>query len=164
MPNATADSPHRATPLAAGDRAPDFLLKSTSGQKVSLSSFQGRANVLVAFFPLAFTSTCTAELCSFSEDFDQFAGRGLEVLPISVDSDATLREFKARYAMKVDLLSDFHREASRAFGVLLEEKFYSARSYFLIDRQGVVRWAHVETNQSERRTNREILDQIAQLG
>jgi len=61
---------------------------------VSLSSFRGKRNVLLAFFPLAFTGTCTKELICFTEDFDQFAGKGVEILPISVDSTASLREFK----------------------------------------------------------------------
>jgi len=146
-----------------GEQAPDLTLPSTSGQPTSLSAYRGRKNVLLAFFPLAFTSTCTAELCGFTDDFDQFAGRDVEVLPISVDSVATLREFKRQHAMKVDLLSDFRREVSRAYGVLLEEHFFSNRAYFLIDREGSVRWAHVEDTLGGRRENREILEQIANL-
>src|SRR4051812_10890736 len=120
------------TPLAVGDRAPDFTADSTSGQPVTLSSFQGKQRVLIAFFPLAFTSTCTAELCDFSSDFDQFSGKDVEVLPISVDSVATLKEFKAKHQMRADMVSDFKRDISRAYGVLLPEKFYSARAYFLV--------------------------------
>ena len=149
---------------AVGERAPDFTLGSTSGQQVTLSSFRGKQPVLLAFFPLAFTSTCTAELCAFRDDWDQFAGKGVAVLPISVDSVPTLREFKAKYDMKTELLSDFKREASRSWGVLLEDKFFSTRAYFLVDRDGVVRWAHVESNPGQRRENAEILDEIAKLG
>jgi peroxiredoxin (alkyl hydroperoxide reductase subunit C) len=146
-----------------GERAPDFTLTSTSGATVSLASFRGKRNVLLAFFPLAFTSTCTAELCAFSEDFEQFQRTGIEVLPISVDSVPTLKEFKAKHAMKIDLLSDFQREASRAYGTLLADKFFSSRAYFLIDRDGIVRWAHVESALGQRRENSEILEQIALL-
>ena len=148
---------------AAGVEAPGFSLSSTSGQTVSLADFRGRSAVLLAFFPLAFTSTCTAELCSFSDDFDQFSGKGVAVLPISVDSVPTLREFKAKHAMKTDLLSDFKRDASRAYGVLLEDRFFSRRAYFLIDREGVVRWAHVEEHGGLRRENAEILAEVAKL-
>ena len=148
---------------AVGERAPDFSLKSTSGQQVSLADFRGKKHVLLAFFPLAFTSTCTAELCAFSDDFDQFASGDVEVLPISVDSQPTLKHFKAHHEMKADLLSDFRREASRAYGVLLEEAFYSTRAYFLIDKSGVVRWAHVEANPGQKRENGEILAEIAKL-
>jgi glutaredoxin-dependent peroxiredoxin len=148
------------SPLVAGDRAPDFTASSTSGHPVTLSSFQGKKRVLLAFFPLAFTSTCTAELCDFSADFDQFSGHDVEVMPISVDSVPTLAEFKAKHRMRVDLVSDFRRDISRAYGVLLADKFFSARAYFLIDRSGVISWAHVEANAGHKRSNAEILEQI----
>lgn len=152
----------RADTIHAGQPAPDFTLVSTTGQPVSLSSLRGQ-NVLIAFFPLAFTSTCTAELCEMRDDFDQFERRGTVVLPVSVDSVPTLKEYKNKYGMHVDLLSDFKREASRAFGVLNEEKFFANRSYFLIDKNGVVRWSHVEANNGERRPDAEILEQIDRL-
>ena len=150
-----------ATPApAAGDRAPDFTADSTSGQPVTLSSFHGKKRVLIAFFPLAFTSTCTTELCDFSTDFDQFASKDVEVIPISVDSVPTLKEFKNKYQMRVDLVSDFKRDISRAYGVLLADKFFSARAYFLIDMNGKICWAHIEANPGEKRANAEILGQI----
>src|SRR4051794_23977168 len=105
-----------------GEVAPEFRAGSTSGQDVSLSSFRGKKNVLLAFFPLAFTGTCTKELICFTEDFDRFAGRGVEILPISVDSVPALREFKNKLQMKTELLSDFKREISRAYGVLNEDR------------------------------------------
>jgi len=146
-----------------GEQAPDFTLKSTSGEQVTLSDFRGRKHVLVAFFPLAFTSVCTAELCAFSDDFDRFAREDVAVLPVSVDSDATLKVFKKQHEMKTDLLSDFKREASRAFGVLDEDRYFSRRSYFLVDKTGVVRWAHVEQHGGFRRENDELLAEIGKL-
>ena len=146
-----------------GEQAPDFALTSTSGEVVRLSDFRGRKHVLVAFFPLAFTSVCTAEMCAFTDDYDRFASADVVVLPVSVDSEATLREFKRKHDMKSDLLSDFKREASRAFGVLNEDRFHSERAYFLVDRAGVLRWAHVEQHGGFRRENPEILEQIAKL-
>src|SRR5437764_278932 len=140
----------------AGDLAPDFTADSTSGKQVRLSSFRGKQNVLLAFFPLAFTGTCTKELVCFTEDFDQFAGKGIEILPISVDAIPSLREFKNKLQMKTDLLSDFKRDISRAYGVLNEDRFFANRAYFLIDKEGRVRWSHIETNNSERRENEEI--------
>ena len=131
---------------------------------MKLSELRGKSPVLLAFFPLAFTSTCTAELCSFSESFDRYTGKGVVILPISVDSVPTLKEFKAKHAMKTDLLSDFKREASRAFGVLREDTFFSERAYFLIDRDGVVRWSHVESKLGDKRDDSELLDRIAALG
>ena len=103
-------SPIASKALAAGDVAPDFTADSTSGQQVTLSSFQGKKRVLLAFFPLAFTSTCTTELCDFSADFDQFSAKDVEVMPISVDSVPTLKEFKLKHQMRVDLVSDFKRD------------------------------------------------------
>jgi peroxiredoxin len=146
-----------------GDVAPDFSAASTSGSDVALSSFLGKRNVLLAFFPLAFTGTCTKELVCFTDDFDQFADRGVEILPISVDSIPTLREFKNKLHIKTDLLSDFKREISRAYGVINDDRFYSNRAYFLIDKSGVVRWAHVEVNNSARRENAEVLAAIELL-
>ena len=146
-----------------GDAAPDFVAPSTSGKDVSLSSLRGKRNVLLAFFPLAFTGTCTKELVCFTEDFDQFAGKGVEILPISVDSTASLKEFKNKLGMKTELLSDFKRDISRAYGVLNEDRFYSNRAYFLIDREGRIRWSHIEGNNGERRENSEILAAIQQL-
>jgi peroxiredoxin len=146
-----------------GDVAPEFTAASTSGSDVALSSFVGKRIVLLAFFPLAFTGTCTKELVCFTEDFDQFAGRGVEILPISVDSIPTLREFKNKLHIKTDLLSDFKRDISRAYGVLNDDRFYSNRAYFLIDKTGTVRWAHVERNNSERRENEEVFAAIELL-
>ena len=148
----------------AGDPAPDFTAKSTSGEKVTLSSFKGKKNVLLAFFPLAFTGTCSIELKCFSDDYDQFTGKGVEILPISVDSTDSLREFKNKLGMKTELLSDFKRDISRLYGVLNDEKFYSNRAYFLIDKEGIVRWSHVEEHGGMRRENSEILAEVEKLG
>lgn len=147
-----------ATP-AVGSSAPDFTLPSTSGGPVTLSALRGR-RVLLAFFPLAFTGVCTSEMCAFTDDYDAFAGEQVTVLPISVDSVPTLVEFKSKHGMKVDLLSDFKRDVSRAYGVLMEHTFFSNRAYFLVDEAGTVRWAHVEPNPGTRRENAEILAAI----
>jgi peroxiredoxin len=142
-----------------GALAPDFTLPSTGGSAVTLSSLRGK-RVLLAFFPLAFTSTCTAEMCAFSEDFGKFQDANTVVLPISVDSVPTLKAYKAREQMVVDMLSDFKREVSRAYGVLDEEKFHSRRAYVLIDGSGFVRWTHVESELGHRRGNDELLAQV----
>ena len=144
---------------AVGSLAPDFTLPSTSGHAVTLSGLRGR-NVLLAFFPLAFTSTCTEELCDMRDDWSEFASADTVVLPISVDSTPTLGEFKSKFAMTADLLSDFKRDISRRYGVLIEDRFFSTRAYFLIDRDGVIRWEHVEANPSHKRTNAELLEQV----
>lgn len=144
---------------AVGSPAPDFTLPSTAGTDVTLSRLRGR-NVLLAFFPLAFTKTCTQEMCSFSEDYDRFRDANTEVLPISVDSVPTLREFKAKERISVDMLSDFKREVSRRYGTLIEDKFFSNRAYVLIDPSGIVRWSFSEETPSTRRENEELLAQL----
>jgi len=154
-------TPQHAPPKV-GEEAPDFILPSTSGQKVTLSELRG-GPVLLAFFPLAFSSTCTAELCDMRDDHDKFTGHGVTIVPISVDHTYSLKEYKAKLAMKVDMLSDFKRDVSRLYGVLMEDRFYSARAYFLIDRNGIVRWSHIEDNQSNKRTDAEILEQLERL-
>jgi peroxiredoxin len=144
-----------------GSVAPDFSLNSTAGSPISLSQFRGTSRVLLAFFPAAFTSVCTSEMCAFTEDYDTFARAGVTVLPISVDNVPSLKEFKSKYGINVDLLSDFKRDASRAYGTLLEEAFLSNRAYFLVGTDGVVQWAHVEEHPGKSRTNADILAAIA---
>ena len=85
------------------------------------------------------------------------------MLPISVDSVPTLKEFKAKERLSVDLLSDFKREVSRRYGTLLEDKFFSGRAYVLIDRAGIVRWTFFEETPGTRRENDELLRQIQAL-
>jgi peroxiredoxin len=87
----------------------------------------------------------------------------VEVLPISVDSVPTLKEFKKKYDMKSNLLSDFKRDVSRAYGVLIPEKFHSERAYFLIDKSGHIAWRFVEKSTGDKRTNAEILAEIGKL-
>jgi peroxiredoxin len=142
-----------------GSPAPDFTLPSTAGVDVTLSKLRGK-NVLLAFFPLAFTSVCTQEMCSFSEDYGRFRDANTVVLPISVDSVPTLKEFKTKERMTVDLLSDFKREVSRRYGTLLEDKFFSNRAYVLIDPEGIVRWTFSEETPGTRRENDELLAQL----
>lgn len=148
---------------AVGEIAPDIALPSTAGGIVTLSSFRGKQSVLLAFFPAAFTSTCTAEMCAFRDDYADFSGHDVVVFPVSVDQVPSLREYKAKYEMPVDLLSDFKREAATAYGVLIPDRLVANRAYFLIDKGGVIRWAHVEEHAGKRRENAEILAEIAKL-
>lgn len=144
---------------APGTPAPDFTLPSTAGSDVTLSKLKGK-NVLLAFFPLAFTRVCTQEMCSFSEDYGRFEDAETVVLPISVDSIPTLKEFKTKERITVDLLSDFKREVSRRYGTLLEDKFFSNRAYVLIDPNGIVRWAFAEDTPGTRRENQELFARL----
>jgi len=147
-----------------GALAPDFTLPSTAGREITLSSFRGTKHVLVSFFPLAFTSVCTAEMCAFADDFGAYTSHDVVVLPVSIDAVPSLMEFKNKHKLPVDLLSDMRREVSAAYGVLNPERWTSTRAYFLVDKAGVVRWAHVEETPGQRRENAEILAHIAALG
>ena len=151
-------------PSVVGQRAPEFSLPSTAGPETSLASFRGTSNVLVAFFPSAFAGVCTAELCSFSENLDRFSTAQTQILPISGDHVASLKEFKAKGKMKVNLLSDMKREVARAYGVLDEDRFTPRRSYFLVDKAGTLRWSHVEEHNGLKRSDEEIMAEIAKLG
>jgi peroxiredoxin len=146
-----------------GASAPEFTLPSTAGVDVALTSFRGKRHVLLAFFPLAFTSTCTAENCAFSEDYTRFESAETVVLPISVDSVPTLKEYQTKYALRQDLLSDFKRDVSRAYGTPLADRFFSKRAYFLIDKHGMLRWRHVEAELGARRADAELWRQIGAL-
>jgi peroxiredoxin len=147
-----------------GEPAPDFALPSTGGQDVRLSTYRGEKSVLLAFFPLAFTSVCTSELCDFNLDLEKFAGADSVILPISVDSVPTLKEFKAKLNLNYELLSDFKRDVCRAYGTLLDDKFYSRRAYFLIDRAGKLAWKHIEVENKHRRQDDELLKEIKAAG
>ena len=149
---------------AIGSVAPDFTLLNDQRKPVTLSSFRGSKNVVLAFFPWAFTSTCTAELCDFGTDYSQFASAETVVFGISCDSFYALREFKAKERMTVDLLSDDRRTVSKAYGVLIEELFVSSRAYVIIDKQGIIRWTHNEAELGHKRSNAELLAELQKLG
>ncbi|HKA24380.1 MAG TPA: redoxin domain-containing protein [Candidatus Eisenbacteria bacterium] len=146
-----------------GELAPDFTLTSTTGGQVTLSSWRGKNNVLLAFFPLAFTSVCSKEMCEIYENIDRFRSASTQVFGISVDSIPTLKEWQYKNGMQTELLSDFKREVSRRYGVLDEDKYYSTRSYFLIDMQGILRWSHIESDNANKRDLSELLDPISKL-
>ncbi len=136
--------------LTPGQPAPSFSLYNTEKQLVSLSDFAGK-NLIMLFFPMAFTSTCTAELCQMRDDIATYAGLNAAVVGISVDSPYTLAKFRDDQHLPFDLLSDFNKEVSRAYDTIYETyaldlKGVSKRSAFAIDGQGIVRYAEVLDN------------------
>ncbi len=143
-----------------GEAAPDFTLPSTSGKPVTLSSFVESKNVLLAFFPLAFTSVCRAEMCAFWDDVSRFEAQDTRVFGVSVDHTASQQAFQEKAGFQTELLSDFKRDVSRAYGVLIEDAFFSRRAYFFIDKQGILRWKHVEEKLADKRENADLLDAI----
>ncbi|MFD5651699.1 peroxiredoxin [Streptomyces sp. NPDC127039] len=131
--------------IQIGDKAPDFELKDNHGRTVWLSEFRGRKNVVLLFYPFAFTGVCTGELCEVRDNLPQFADRDTEVLAVSNDSIHTLRVFAEQEGLEYPLLSDFwpHGDVSRAYGVFDEDKGCAVRGTFVIDQEGVVRWTVV---------------------
>jgi len=131
-----------------GKQAPTFSLFDTEKKAVSLEDFKGK-NVVVLFFPLAFTGVCTAELCNIRDNIGMYNATNAQVLGISVDSVFTLGKFKEEQKLNFPLLSDFNKAASKAFDVLyevfpaLEMQGVSKRSAFVIDKEGVVQYEEV---------------------
>lgn len=133
--------------ITKGQKAPDFKLYNTDKKEVELASLKGK-NVVLLFFPLAFTSTCTAELCSVRDNIAQYNSLNAVILGISVDSLFTLGKFKAEQNLNFDLLSDFNKSASLDYGSLYESFILgmngvSKRSAFVIDKNGMVQYAEV---------------------
>lgn len=121
--------------------APDFDLPNQYGEHVRLSDFRGVKPVVLVFFPLAFSSTCTSELCELRDNLALFQERGVELLGISVDSKATLRAFADDEGYDFTLLADFwpHGDVAKEYGVFLEHKGFATRATFVIDVEGIIR-------------------------
>ncbi|MFF8862231.1 peroxiredoxin [Streptomyces sp. NPDC015139] len=131
--------------IQVGDKAPDFELKDNHGRTVRLSDFRGEKNVVVLFYPFAFTGVCTGELCELRDNLPRFADRDTQLLAVSNDSIHTLRVFAEQEELEYPLLSDFwpHGNVSRAYGVFDEDKGCAVRGTFIVDKEGVVRWTVV---------------------
>ncbi|MFZ2963446.1 MAG: peroxiredoxin [Rhodoglobus sp.] len=121
--------------------APDFELANQFGEHVRLRDFRGRSAVALVFFPLAFSSTCTSELCDLRDNLALFRAAGVELIGISVDSKATLRAWAEQEGYDFTLLADFwpHGDVAKQYGVFLEDKGFANRATFLIDAGGVIR-------------------------
>ena len=150
---------------AIGQPAPDFMLYDTEKKKITLSGLKGQ-NVLLLFFPQAFTRVCTIELCSIRDNLAQYEQVNAVVLGISVDSVFTLAKFRETHGYNFSLLSDFNKEVSKAYGSLydtwiLDMKGVSKRSAFLIDRKGIIRYAEVLENAGDEPNYTNITETLA---
>jgi peroxiredoxin len=133
-----------------GTPAPDFTLFNSAKNQVSLHSLKGK-KVVLFFFPFAFSSTCTKELCYVRDNLSLFNNIDAEILGISVDSLYTLAKFKEDQGFQFTLLSDFNKEVSRLYNAIYEDWNYnmkgvSKRASFVIDRKGIVQYAQVLEN------------------
>lgn len=139
--------------LLPGQKAPSFTLFNSDKKEVSLTDFHG-TNVVLLFFPMAFTSVCTAELCEMRDNISTYAGLNARIVGISVDSPFTLAKYKEEQQLPFDLLSDFNKEVSQAYDTYYETfamnlKGVSKRSAFVIDPQGIIQYAEVLDNAGE---------------
>lgn len=132
--------------LKVGDKAPDFTLVNTDTKEVSLADYKGK-NVVLLFFPLAFTGVCTTELCEMRDNIATYSNLDAEVVAVSVDSPFTLAKFKEEQKLPFPLLSDFNKTTSEAYDSIYHDfvlgmKGVSKRSAFVIDKEGTIK--HVE--------------------
>jgi peroxiredoxin len=128
-----------------GSEAPDFTLKDQNNQEVTLSSFRGERNVLIVFYPFAFSGICQGELCSVRDDLPSFQNDDVQILAISVDHAFTLKAWADAQGYEFPLLADFwpHGEVSQAYGVFNDKRGMALRGTFLVDKAGIVRFSEV---------------------
>lgn len=136
-------------PVEVGEEAPDFTLKSHDDEDVTLSSFRGAKNVVLAFFPAAFSGVCTGQFTRIGEKESRFAGEDAQVIGVSVDNRESLHAFAHSLGLTDTLLlADFHPkgDVAKTYGVYFEEAGLAGRAIFVIDKQGVVQSAQLTDN------------------
>ena len=147
-----------------GDQAPDFTLKDTDLNEVSLHDFHGKRVILV-FFPAAFTGTCTAELCSFRDSMAQLNRANAQVLGISVDLPFSLKQFRSAQGLQFPLLSDYDHVAITAYGVTFANfhnyrSDVARRSVFVIDPEGTITWRWLSDNPGQEPNYQQVLEAV----
>ena len=136
-------------PPEAGQTAPDFRLKGPGGQPFTLSEYRGSKNVMLVFYPLAFSPVCSHQLPEIQREIARFRQLDTEVLGVSVDSWYANQEFARKLNLSFPLLSDFDHAASTAYGVLMVDKRYSGRALFVVDKQGRIVWREIAPTPTE---------------
>ena len=149
------------TTLKVGDLAPDFTLPATTQDSVTLSQYQGHQNVVLAFYPFDWSPVCSLQLPGLQENLARFKELNTQVLGISVDSRHSHKAFAEHLGLEFPLLSDFDKKVCQAYGVLREDGTAS-RALFVIDQQGVVRYAHVHPI-GEIQNNQPVLEALRKL-
>lgn len=153
--------------LKIGDKAPAFTLFNTEKKEVSLSDYQGK-NLLILFFPLAFTGVCTKELCTVKDSLTTYESLATDVVAISVDSLFTLEVFKQQQALNFPLLSDFNKNVATTYDCLYEDfvlgmKGVAKRAAFVVDKTGTIQYAEVLASAGDLPDFEAIEKAIAQL-
>ncbi|MEO7310165.1 MAG: redoxin domain-containing protein [Chitinophagaceae bacterium] len=155
-------------PITVGQSAPLFTLWSSDKKEISLADYKGR-NVLLLFYPMAYTSVCTAELCNIRDNIGRYSNVNAEVFGISVDSVYTLAKFKEEQGYNFTLLADFNKDVTNTYGVLQENfafgmKGVSKRASFVIDKEGMVAYAEVTPTLGDMPNFEAINDALEKLG
>ena len=153
--------------IQIGQQAPDFTLFNTEKNKISLSDYKGK-NVVILFFPLAFTGTCTTEMCHMRNHMSLYNGFNAEIIGISVDSLFVLDRFKKENNLDFTLLSDFNKTACKDYGCLYEMFSFemqgvSKRAAFIVDKDGNIQYAEVLESAGELPNFEAIQECLAQL-
>jgi peroxiredoxin len=150
--------------LKVGDLAPDFTLPTAKGEKITLSDFRGKKNVVLAFFPFAFSSTCSAQMPSYEAELERFKSYDTEVIGVSADSRHALTAWAKQYQLTFPLLSDFypHAAVAQKYGVM-HELGMPERALFVIDKEGKIRWIHVHRPIGEAPDNEELFEVLRKL-
>jgi len=132
-------------PIEVGAQAPDFTLKDQNNQEVALADFKGRKAVLLVFYPLAFSGTCQGELAEIRDNLSEYANDDVQVLTVSVDSTYSHKIWAEREGYNFPLLADFwpHGAVAQAYGVFHDKAGFANRGTFVIDKEGVVRYAQM---------------------
>jgi peroxiredoxin len=155
--------------LTTGTKAPDFKLFNTDKKEVSLSDFAGKSNVVIHFFPLAFTGVCTAQLCNMRDNLDYYTGHNAVILGISIDTLFTLEEFKKQQKYNFDLLSDFNKDTAKAYDMYMPDfafgmKGVAKRGAFVVDKEGTIVYAEETANPGVQVNFDAIKEAVAKLG
>ncbi len=148
-----------AKEVEVGDVAPDFTLKDQDGNEVTLSSFRGKKNVVLAFYPFDWSSVCTTENCAITEDLSGFEGKGTVILGISCDSHFSHKAWREKLGLKHTLLSDLKREVSKKYGLYFPDLNCSKRATVVADKSGKVIFKKIQEIKVAR-DNQEILAAI----
>lgn len=136
---------------SVGQKAPDFELVDNNNEKVKLSDFKGK-NVVIAFYPAAYSGVCDTEMCAFRDSLAEFNGMNAQVLGVAVDSRFTAAHFAKDYNLEFPILSDHQRKAIKAYGVEfpnfgMEGYTAALRSVFVVDGEGTIRWSWLAPSQ-----------------
>lgn len=151
-------------PPAVGQPAPEFRLKGPGGQPFMLSEYRGNRNLVLAFYPLAFSPLCSHQLPEIQREMARFHALDAEVLGISVDSWYANQEFARKLGLSFTLLSDFDRVACAAYGVLLPDRGYSQRALFVVDKAGRVAWREIAPTPADIPSTQDALTALEGLG